>query len=307
MICSTRRSGQLFRRLAVFARGCTIDAAEVVVDPDGTLDVFGGIASLVDKSLLRQEIRSEQEPRFGLLETIREYGLDQLAVSGEEPVTPRSACRLGARPGGAGRTGVIRERTADLVGAVEMPSDPTSAPRSPGSSSPATRSAHSVWRGPRQCSACCADTFGRGRIGCAGPWPIPGETSPASRAGALIGIGTLTWFRGDNNAARALLEQGLAISRDGDFVFGVRPVTGSCSPRPHGRRATSDRLWFWVRRRFPACATRGNQAGWRLPSWMWAPSLRLQRRSRARGSLGRRRTGAQSGPRQPLVHRQQPQ
>ena len=77
----------LFRRLAVFARGCTIDAAEVVVDPDGTLDVFGGIASLVDKSLLRQEIRSEQEPRFGLLETIREYGLDQLAVSGEEPVT----------------------------------------------------------------------------------------------------------------------------------------------------------------------------------------------------------------------------
>ena len=45
----------LFRRLAVFAGGCTLEAAEAVVAPEGTLDVLGGIASLVDKSLLRQE------------------------------------------------------------------------------------------------------------------------------------------------------------------------------------------------------------------------------------------------------------
>jgi predicted ATPase len=45
----------LFRQLAVFPGGCTIDAAEVVADPDGMLDAFGGIASLVDESLLRQE------------------------------------------------------------------------------------------------------------------------------------------------------------------------------------------------------------------------------------------------------------
>jgi predicted ATPase/class 3 adenylate cyclase len=45
----------LFRRLAVFAGGCTIEAAEAVAGADGMLEVFGGIASLIDKSLLRQE------------------------------------------------------------------------------------------------------------------------------------------------------------------------------------------------------------------------------------------------------------
>ena len=45
----------LFRRLAVFPGGCTIEAAEAVASPDGTLDVFAGLSSLVDKSLLRQD------------------------------------------------------------------------------------------------------------------------------------------------------------------------------------------------------------------------------------------------------------
>ena len=44
-----------FRRLAVFAGGCTLEAAEAVVNQEGTRDVFAGIAALVDKSLLRQE------------------------------------------------------------------------------------------------------------------------------------------------------------------------------------------------------------------------------------------------------------
>ena len=64
----------LFRRLAVFSGGCTLEAAEAVVNPDGTLDVFAGIASLVDKSLLRQEEGAEGEPRFRMLETVREFG-----------------------------------------------------------------------------------------------------------------------------------------------------------------------------------------------------------------------------------------
>jgi predicted ATPase/transcriptional regulator with XRE-family HTH domain len=77
----------LFRQLAVFPGGCTIDAADAVADPDGMLDVFGGIASLVDGSLLRQEEGPESEPRFRMLETVREYGLEQLADSGESDAT----------------------------------------------------------------------------------------------------------------------------------------------------------------------------------------------------------------------------
>jgi predicted ATPase/class 3 adenylate cyclase len=75
----------LFRRLAVFAGGCTFEAAEAVCNADGDLglDVFDGITSLVEKNLLRQTIEADGEPRFLMLETIREFALEQLEASGE--------------------------------------------------------------------------------------------------------------------------------------------------------------------------------------------------------------------------------
>jgi predicted ATPase/class 3 adenylate cyclase len=64
---------RLFARFAVFAGGCTLNAAERVVEAD--LDV---LQSLVDKSLLRRT-----DGRFRMLETIREYALERLEDSGE--------------------------------------------------------------------------------------------------------------------------------------------------------------------------------------------------------------------------------
>ena len=65
---------QLFRRLAVFRGGSTLDAIEAVAGASPDL-----VESLVDKSLLRL-----RRGRFVMLETIREFGRDELAASGEE-------------------------------------------------------------------------------------------------------------------------------------------------------------------------------------------------------------------------------
>ncbi len=75
---------QLFRRLSVFVGGCTLEAAEAVcAEPgNGGGQVLDGVASLTDKSMLQQTEVGE-ESRLTMLETIREYGLECLAASGE--------------------------------------------------------------------------------------------------------------------------------------------------------------------------------------------------------------------------------
>jgi predicted ATPase len=79
----------MFRRLAVFACGCALEAAEAVCAAAGepALPALEGVAALVDKSLLRQEPGEDDEPRFLMLDTVREFAVEQLATSGEEART----------------------------------------------------------------------------------------------------------------------------------------------------------------------------------------------------------------------------
>jgi len=74
----------LFARLSVFAGGCTLEAAEAICGPEGEgqMHVLDGMASLVEKNLLRQE--GEHETRFLMLETIGEYATERLIESGTE-------------------------------------------------------------------------------------------------------------------------------------------------------------------------------------------------------------------------------
>ena len=75
----------LFTRLSVFAGGCTLEAAEMMCeDVLSSAQVLEGIASLLDKSLLHRETGLYGKPRYVLLETLREYGLEVLTASGQE-------------------------------------------------------------------------------------------------------------------------------------------------------------------------------------------------------------------------------
>ncbi|MEJ2635559.1 MAG: DUF4062 domain-containing protein [Calditrichia bacterium] len=77
----------LFRRLAVFAGGFTIEAAETVTNFDNAipLDIFEAIENLLDNNLLlARKQQGSEEQRFELMETIREYAIEKLEESGEQ-------------------------------------------------------------------------------------------------------------------------------------------------------------------------------------------------------------------------------
>ena len=72
----------LFRQLAVFVGGCTLEAGESVCNVDGQQNVLRDVQSLMDKSLLLQtEVNGE--PRLSMLESIREYAYERLTIAGE--------------------------------------------------------------------------------------------------------------------------------------------------------------------------------------------------------------------------------
>jgi predicted ATPase/class 3 adenylate cyclase/tetratricopeptide (TPR) repeat protein len=82
---------RLFRRLAVFVGGCTLEATETVCTvletSTPTISMLDSVASLIDKSILQQTEQEGEQPRLVMLETIREYGLEALETSEEMEVT----------------------------------------------------------------------------------------------------------------------------------------------------------------------------------------------------------------------------
>lgn len=86
---------RLFRRFAVFRGGSTLEAVEAVWSVDhatesGALSALDAVASLLDKSLLLGIEHEREEPRFIMLETVREFGLERLREMGKAEVSQRA-------------------------------------------------------------------------------------------------------------------------------------------------------------------------------------------------------------------------
>jgi predicted ATPase/DNA-binding winged helix-turn-helix (wHTH) protein len=83
---------KVFRRLSVFSGGFTPESAEAVCNArlDLEMDAVEGTCSLLDHSLLQRIDGQQGQMRFTILETVREYGLERLMVSGEEEFARRA-------------------------------------------------------------------------------------------------------------------------------------------------------------------------------------------------------------------------
>jgi predicted ATPase/DNA-binding CsgD family transcriptional regulator len=231
-----RREQTLFRRLAVFAGGFTLEAAEAVgsrkskvgrtPEPptfgfrlptsDSVLDTIG---ALVEKSLLTQSEDPSGEPRFGMLETIREFGLERLAASGEEDATRGAHAAYYLALAQAAESHLIAAGSATWVERL--------------ASERANLRAAVAWAlhaGQSDAVLRLAGTilsfaYARGEPREGQQWleaalAMGGTAAPDAHVDALFTASALAQVRGDFGRSTALSEEGLAIARNCGYTFG---------------------------------------------------------------------------------------
>jgi predicted ATPase/DNA-binding XRE family transcriptional regulator len=208
----------LFRHLAVFSGGFTLEAAQAVTEGAAIhSSALDGVVSLLDKSLLRRLDAEGDEPRFGMLTSLQEYGQERLAIDGEDAAANRAHAayfielaeqawpafrrRAGQEPwlnrleperGNLRSALAWLEKTGDVRSLVQL-----------------TGSLFWFWyvRGP----------LSEGRF-----WleraleEHTGVVPPEARARALVGAGLLAHFQGDDERARTWLNASLAMSTELD-------------------------------------------------------------------------------------------
>ena len=74
---------RLFRQLSVFAGGCTLEAVTRIADVADDYEALHLLTRLHDKSLLQVDRAGRATPRYGMLETVRQYALERLGESGD--------------------------------------------------------------------------------------------------------------------------------------------------------------------------------------------------------------------------------
>jgi predicted ATPase/DNA-binding CsgD family transcriptional regulator len=232
-----------FRRLAVFAGGFTLEAAQAVAEAGGRLgtDVLELAAALVDQSLVRREEQPAGTPRYRMLETIREYGLAQLAAEGEDAaVRAAHAAWVAALFQRCTEAWLTPDQVAWLDRA-EAERDNLRAALGWAVDNAHVESSLSLVERARQFWRI------RGPVGEGCAWSeralaLPGFAPPDLRAWALVAGGDLANVGGDPDRAAVLHDEAIALAREvGDqellaFAFLTRGVTALGAAQPEAAR-----------------------------------------------------------------------
>jgi predicted ATPase len=210
----------LFRRLGVFAGGCTLDAAAVCAGTGGLpLDILDGLGALLDKSLLRREDSPGGEPRFQMLETVREYALEQLEASGEAELLRRRHALYFLAFAEQADQGLRTAAQTEWLVRLQAEQDNLRAALTWGRAQATTRAGATdgeYWL--RLAGALSWFWHMRGHVGEGRAWleaalAMGGEAPAAVRANALIGAAIMAERQGDYAQAVVALEEGLALHR----------------------------------------------------------------------------------------------
>ena len=212
------REQQLFRRMAVFAGGATIDEVTAIAGEPGS-DPFDDLASLVDHSLLRVVTGRDDEPRYEMLQTIRDFASEMLVESGEEETFRSRLIEHYVALSDDVRSELVGSGSATWLKRVEAEIENL-------------RSAHrwSIERGDAASAQRIASAlprfwevqgnFTEGRSWLTGALAV--HTEPTQeRANALIGLATLARRQGDYDAAIECYQAGLDIFRSHDDASGI--------------------------------------------------------------------------------------
>ena len=207
----------LFRRLAVFAGGCTLDAAETVC-ADRDLpedDILDHLEVLVDHSLVHCTVGADAESRFGMLETIREFALERLALAGETEQVGRAHLRWSVRlvqpvsptpPDPEQISRIVREHAnlrAALRSAIEY---------------------GAIEEGLELATGLYASWYLRGAYAEGRAWltellALPGAEAARARAHALAGAGHLAYCQDEYATAETLMEQARLLANQSGQVL----------------------------------------------------------------------------------------
>ena len=204
----------LFRRLSVFAGGCTLEAAEAVCDAD-----VDTLSALLDASVLRRR-DTAGDGRFSMLAVVREYAAARLAAAEEERRGPGAHMRgtIGGSPNTPGRSLSPGSDQKEWIARLEAEIDDIRAAL-----------AFALEDDPHTAAAIGATLWrwwqfgylGEGRAALTAALERVGDVADAAVAAALLGAGGLARSQGDLDEAERLLERSLAVHQRLDDPIGM--------------------------------------------------------------------------------------
>jgi len=204
----------LFRRLAALIGGATVEAAAAVCDPDGNMgiDTLEGLSALMDNSLVHTIQTPADHLRFGMLQTIREFGMERLEAEDDAPMIRRRHADWFLRLAEAAEPNFRGPELDRWLQALQIEHDNLRAALrwaiENDEADIGLRLAASLWRFWH-----LGGYLSEGRLWVGAVLSLPSAAAPTvARARALAAAGGLAYWQHDAPAVRSAYEEALAIS-----------------------------------------------------------------------------------------------